>query len=386
MSAFKAFLDPKLKEKTAKPKPLGFSLTPSFLSSIYLYQFRAYGRMTAKFQDNPVHVITGPNGAGKTSILEAISLLLPGKGIRGADTDDLVKSGHQAFALRFTFNTDQNIPLSLHTSFAENMRHFKINDEVLSAPSDLYKFFSIHGLTPQMDKFFISEPAFRRKFFDKLVFSFYPQLMDVNQLHLKTLKAWSFHLKLEKNDTVYLDTLEKTLSETGTELTKYRLETLKRLTPYLQNSLDDFPSASLSFSGFSDSFLSSDSLISSYILARKTYPILKGLSLPHLMTPEIFNNTLKLKANLCSTGEQKSLLVSLLFSQISCIKRELNRTSILLLDDTTAHLDEQRQKTLYSRLLDIKALAFLSGTEQGLFKGFDTAAHYTLTNGELKNR
>lgn len=383
MTAFAAFLDPKLKQKQARLKPLAFSLTPTFLSSLYLYQFRSYGRLTASFQNNAVHVITGPNGAGKTTLLEAISLLLPGKGLRQAELSDQIKSGKNAFALRYTFETAQNIPLNLHTSFANDERGFKIDEDVLSSPSDLYSLFSIHSLTPQMDKFFISEPSYRRKFFDKFVFSFFPKAADLNLLHLKTLKAWSLHLKSGKNDAAYLQTLEHTLSSTGIELTKCRLLTLEKLAPYLQSSLDDFPAASLSFSGFSEDFLDPGKLSELYFNARKNYPFSKGLFLPHLMTAEIFNNSLNLKANLCSTGEQKSLLISLLFSQISCIKRELKRTSILLLDDTTAHLDEQHQKTLYSRLSDIQALAFLSGTDRNLFKGFDSAAHYTLNHGEL---
>lgn len=384
MTAFRAFLDPNLKQKAAKNDALSLSLKPTVLKALTLYQFRAYGQFQTIFKPSRVHVITGSNGAGKTTILEALSLLLPGKGLRQADTADLIQSGKNAWSAGFLFDTEQGIPLKILTGFQDGMRTFKVNDENITTLSDLYKLFAIYSLTPQMDKFFISDPSYRRKFFDRLVFSFHPAVVDLHLLHMKTLKAWSFHLKSDKHDAAYLETLEKTLAETGSQLTAYRLSVMEKLSPYLQEGLDDFPSASLSFSGYSDAFNDVDSLKKLYQKARFSYPLLKDVSLPHLMTVEVFNNTLNLKANLCSTGEQKSLLVSLLFSQISCIKKELDRTSVLLLDDTTAHLDERRQRTLYQRLLDLETLTFLTGTEKGLFKGFDTASFYHLDHGELK--
>ena len=327
------------------------------ISQITLTNFRNYQRLKLTCSALPILII-GENGAGKTNILEAISLLSPGRGIRGAYMQDIAYHNSQEWALNADIiKGDQNYNIGV--GFYENKKLIKIDHKAQSKQVALAKITKLIWLIPQMDTIFIGSRKTRLDFFDRLVFSF-----DVK--HAQNMSEYEFakreRTKLLRDkvfDDHWLSSLEDRMVTTGVELATARIKTRESL----QDLIDagPFRNTKILIDGAVEKSLQENNNIQEIFstelrknrqldaLSKRTnYGI-------HKSDFSAIHSLKALEAKLCSTGEQKLMLIAIV---LAASKQD----TILLLDDITSHLDHQNRDTLLSMILERGCQAWITDT------------------------
>jgi DNA replication and repair protein RecF len=349
-------------------------------------------------------VITGPNGSGKTNILEAISLLSPGRGIRGCKLFDMqcnlnnstnywyLDSQIDGFYGPMRVETWLDKHENIVNDENKSKRCIKINDNNVKNQAELTKLLSISWITPQMDQVFISSSSIRRKFLDRIVLNF-----EVN--HAKHLMAYEHSMKerarLLKNknyDMAWLSALENNMAQMAILIATSRVQ----ITEYIQEVMLEinhpFPKARISVLGdielkvhkvpavqLEDEY--KDVLRKNRNIDAATGRTNAGIHKSDLVVYYITKN---LPADKCSTGEQKSLLLSIFLAEIFAQIKWRGQTPILLLDEVLAHLDEERRDILCQIIKDIKAQTWITGTDNDIFVPIkDESQFFGIKNSQL---
>ena len=374
---------------------------------LVLTNFRCYEslRMTI---ESPLVVLTGSNGAGKTNLLEAISFLVPGRGLRTARLIDLARRNNtdseinQCWAVAATVNGlggvyDVGTGVSEEVAVEKLRRVVRINGVPARGQSALGEKLAALWLTPDMQRLFTDGASGRRRFLDRLVFGFDPahagrlksferSLRDRSRLLQNTLKQG------KAADPAWLNVLEKTIVEKGVAITAARIALINRLNPACAMGVGPFPSASLELDGVLDSWLRTmpaveveDRYRSVLLTSRDVDQGGRATTIgPHhsdLMVMHIRKNA---PASQCSTGEQKALLISIVLANARLQSLEKGAVPILLLDEIAAHLDEERRGALYSEILALGAQAWMTGTDPSLFAPLlGKAQYFSVANAKL---
>ena len=371
----------------------------SHIASLTLTNFRSYERAAIEnLPPGPV-VLYGPNGAGKTNILEALSLLTPGRGLRGAKVGEIQRCylpNGQSWAVSAIAQTPYGATkLGTGRDPTTDKRLVRINGEAAKAQAALAEYLSVVWLTPQMDRLFLDAAGTRRRFLDRLVFAFDPGHAGRVTRYENAMSQRSKILKENQYpDPVWLEALESTMAETGVAIAAARLDFTQRLQSACDRADDaHFPRALLGITGTIDELLSRapalevEELFKYQLKQTRTQNAQHGGAAtgPHKSDLRVYYAAKQMATDQCSTGEQKSLLIGIVLAHARLIAAERDAPPVLLLDEVAAHLDESRRAGLYEILLSLKAQVWLTGTDRNLFTALRGDARYFEIDGGIIN-
>ncbi len=360
----------------------------SVITELKLHHFRCYEQLKLEGLTDGLIVLCGANGAGKTNILEAVSLLTPGRGLRGAKVIDVQKNADPAPWVVSSHVQTKYEDVLLGTGLdpkGGEKRIIRINGQTAKSQATLAEYLSCIWLTPQMDRLFLDSSRERRKFLDRLVFAFDPGHAGRVTRYENALSQRSKLLRENVMDDAWLSGLEQQMAETGIAIAAARLEFVERLqVACLAADATHFPHARISIKGVVENLLSmspalevEDDFKAQLRASRERDAITGGAqSGPHKSDLIIYYSEKNMPADQCSTGEQKALLIGLILAHARLIKAERGEPPILLLDEVAAHLDDERRAALYDILIDLKAQAWMTGTDRDLFKAIENKAQF----------
>ena len=319
-------------------------------------------------------VLTGPNGAGKTNILEAISLLGPGRGLRRAPLRSMARQGGgNGFAIAARLGDGSDVGVGTQAS-APDRRIVRINGAAASA-SALAERLAILWLTPAMDRLFIEGAAGRRAFLDRLTLALDPDHARQAGRYERAMRERNRLLSEEaRPDPRWLEALEIRMAEAGHALHDARMRTIEALDGAGEGA--DFPAARLALEGYDGRDLAG-ALRDSRPRDAAAGRTLVG---PHRSDLVVTYAAKDQPAADCSTGEQKALLLGIVLAHADRVAERRDLRPVLLLDEVAAHLDPDRRAALYSRL-EGSGQVFLTGTEPALFEAIGDAARLTVRDG-----
>lgn len=319
-------------------------------------------------------VLAGPNGAGKTNLLDAISLLAPGRGLRGAKLAEHTRKGPSApsdalWAVAATVKrgeTDYEIGTGLSEQSAS--RHVRLNGVEAKGSAELGEIVQMVWLTPAMDRLFIESASGRRRFLDRLVLGFDASHARAATRYETAMRERARLLKYGPRDPAWLDGLENEMAEAGLAVARARQAAVERLNGALATRVGAFPAAALTLSKeiYTDQDALRDALSKSRIRDAESGRTLAGPHLTDLLARHVQRRA---DARDCSTGEQKALLIAIMlaFARELTIARD-RLAPLLLLDEVAAHLDATRRAALFEEIADLKAQAWMTGTDLSLFE------------------
>ncbi|HEX8124798.1 MAG TPA: DNA replication/repair protein RecF [Allosphingosinicella sp.] len=338
------------------------------LARLVLTDFRNHGEALLAPAPGLV-VITGENGAGKTNVLEAVSLLSPGRGLRGAVLSDMArKGGTGGFAVSARLG---DVEIGTGTDFrSPERRQVRINGAAASATS-LSEWLSVLWLTPAMDRLFQEGAGGRRRFLDRLVLALEPGHAVHAARYEAAMRARNKLLGEEGGrDEAWLSALEARMAEHGAAMSSARTAAVALLTARLAGAPEGpFARAGLALEG------GGEDLALEFARGRaRDSAAGRTLAGPHRTDLVVTHIDKRQPAGLCSTGEQKALLLSIVLAHADLVAERSGRRPILLLDEVAAHLDPRRRAALFDRLEVGGGQVWMTGTETGLFEGIAGAA------------
>lgn len=364
-----------------------------------LTDFRNYAHLRINAHLGPI-VITGENGSGKTNILEAISFLTPGRGLRGARLADIKRispalvtdeylpteitnTSWAVSALVQKGDDEVEIGTAVERSLRENLdearsfdkRIVKIDGQKVTSQAELGRYISAIWITPQMDRLFRGGSQPRRSFLDRLVYAFDMEhaKRTANFEHL--YKEWYQLLKNGQNDDHWLMSLEENMAGLGVAIAAARREQIAKLNTFIEHEPDDvFPNVRLELEGTIEKLL--DKLpaieVEDYyqaLLKKQRRNIMYNDNIDGINRTDfkVYYRRKGMPAELCSTGEQKSLLISIILAQTKCQTLDKGFAPVLLLDEVVAHLDEIKREALLKKIRELGLQAWITSTDPQLF-------------------
>jgi len=349
-----------------------------------LTDFRSYP--TATLEPGPGFVVlTGENGAGKTNILEAVSLLAPGRGLRRAKLSEMARqAGPGGFAIAAQLDAPGgSVDLGTGTlASAPDRRQVRINGANASATA-LTEWLSILWLTPAMDRLFTDAPSGRRAFLDRLVLALEPGHAHHASRYEAAMRARNRLLADEAPlDLDWCEALEAQMAEHGTALAAARARTVEALNAELAGQPDGpFAKAALALEGWS-----AETDLTRLLSTERERDRAAGRSLsgPHRSDLAVTHLGKGQAADRCSTGEQKALLLAIVLAHADLVADRAGRRPLILLDEVAAHLDPLRRAALFDRLTG-SGQVWMTGTEAALFTDLPSdAMRYTIEKGEIR--
>ncbi|PTM97250.1 DNA replication/repair protein RecF [Mycoplana dimorpha] len=364
--------------------------------NLKLHDFRNYASVGLGLDGRNV-VLTGANGAGKTNLMEAVSFLSPGRGLRRAAYGDVAREGaaggFAVFAALDGMQGEVEIGTGTETGEEGQTRRLRVNGTPARSLDELLDHLRVLWLTPSMDGLFTGASSERRRFLDRLVLSLDPDHGRRVADFEKAMRGRNRLLSEPRPDPQWLDALERQMAELGVAMTLARRELVGLLSGIVEASRDEgpFPSAAMSLSGFLD-----DALEQPAYEIEETYAAVlrdgryrdaaagRTLDGPHRVDLLIRHREKDMDAARCSTGEQKALLVGLVLAHAGLVAGMTGYAPVLLLDEITAHLDEGRRAALFDRVDALGGQAFLTGTDRAMFEALgDRARFLTVANGTI---
>jgi len=350
------------------------------VSRLTLTDFRSYPETL--IEPGPGFVLlSGENGAGKTNMLEAVSLLTPGRGLRGATYSEMARiggSGGFAVAARVG-ETDIGTGT---LAAAPERRRVRINSAPASVNS-LSEWLSVLWLTPAMDRLFMGTPGDRRRFLDRLVLALEPGHAHHAARYEAAMRARNKLLaEPDTADPAWLNALEEAMTEHGSELAEARARTAAALDERLAGAPDDeFARAQIGLQGWDRSDFAST------FKANRARDAAAGRAVagPHRQDLAVSHRTKAMPAARSSTGEQKALLLGLILAHAELVAERRGDPPILLLDEVAAHLDPKRRAALFERLRG-RGQVWMTATEGSLFEGISEASRFHVEAGRIQQR
>ncbi|QTL06261.1 DNA replication/repair protein RecF [Aquabacter sp. L1I39] len=362
---------------------------------ITLTGFRSYPSAHLVAGAGPI-VLTGPNGAGKTNLLEAISFLSPGRGLRRARLDEVANSpGSGAWAVaakvegalgEVLLGTGMEAPGEGSTA-----RRYRIDQQPVPSATAFLHHVKVVWLTPEMDGLFTGPPSDRRRFLDRLVLAVDPHHGSrVNGLE-RALASRNRLLQDGANDR-FLGAVEHEVAELAIAVSAARLETVDRLAEEIAAGLDEaspFPFARIALAGQIEDALRTAPAVEVEDRYRARLKEMRprdraaGRTLegPHLCDLEVTHGPKDQPAARCSTGEQKSLLIGLSLSHARLVAAMQGFAPVVLLDDVVAYLDGPRRTGLFAALTRLNCQVWMTGTDPAAFAGLERAERFTVHPG-----
>lgn len=335
------------------------------IETLALSHFRSHRATRLAFDGRPV-AITGPNGAGKTNILEAVSLLSPGRGLRRAAADDLARKP-EGLGWKITATVQGLTAAHDLETWAEpgEARQVRIDGKAATQAS-LGRILRVLWLVPAMDRLWIEAAEGRRRFLDRMTLSFFPEHAEHSLTYEKAMRDRNRLIKDGVTDAHWYGVLEAQMAEAGEAITAHRHAAITRIAT-AADPASAFPSADLTLTGPEGSEEPTDLALALAEGRRRDIAAGRTLVGPHRADLLARYTAKDIPADQCSTGEQKALLISLILANARALAQDLGRAPILLLDEVAAHLDEHRRAALYDEICALDAQALMTGTEPELF-------------------
>jgi len=343
---------------------------PARLLSLSLQDMRNHAAARLEPGDAAFVLLVGPNGAGKTNILEALSLLSVGRGLRGAALGEMARvGGPGGFLLQAGLGGEGGLPPVLlrtgASAAAPERRLLRINGAAapLAALSD---WLSLLWLTPAMDRLFQDGASARRRFLDRLVLALDPAHAGHATRYEAAMRARTRLLTADRPaDPGWLSALEAQMAAHGTALCAARADTVASLGGRLEALPEsEFPRPVLALEGDDRAEDLAAALRANRAADRAAGRALVG---PHRTDLAVVHAEKAMPAARASTGEQKALLTAIILAHAELVAGRTGRTPILLLDEAAAHLDGDRRAALFQRLGALGGQAWLSGTDDASF-------------------
>jgi len=347
------------------------------VSRLTLTDFRSY--TTASVEPGPGFVLlSGENGAGKTNLLEAVSLLTPGRGLRGAALSDMARQGGAGgFAVAAKLG-DIDVGTGAQPTAPER-RQVRINGAP-AAVNSLGEWLSVLWLTPTMDRLFTGSAGDRRRFLDRLVLALDPAHAHHSSRYDAAMRARTKLLhEPDTADPTWLTALEEAMAEHGAAIADARARTVSALDGRLSAAPEDeFARASISLEGWAGGD------VRRLLLQNRARDAAAGRATegPHRQDLAVTHRDKHMPAARCSTGEQKALLLRLVLAHAELVAERREAPPILLLDEVAAHLDPKRRAALFARL-EGRGQVWMTGTEAALFHGIGTASRFHVQPGQI---
>jgi DNA replication and repair protein RecF len=352
-------------------------VTGLFLRALTLSHFRSHKRAVLALDGRPV-AIHGPNGAGKTNILEAVSLLSPGRGLRRAAADEIARRP-EALGWKVTALLQSLHQLHEVETWAEDgaPRQVRIDDK--PAPQlALGRIARVVWLVPAQDRLWTEGAEARRRFLDRMAMSFEPGHADAVLVYEKAMRERNRLLKDGQTDRNWYHALEAQMANAGAEIQSNRAYTVERLTAAQDEAETSFPAADLQVlhADGADEGPEGAAALSEAFEAGRGRDLAAGRTLagPHRADLAASYSAKGVAAKDASTGEQKALLVSLVLANARALAADIGAPPILLLDEVAAHLDADRRAALYDEVCALGAQAFMTGTGPELFEALGDRA------------
>jgi len=365
------------------------------ISKLSLTNFRNYPGVTLELRPGSV-VFTGDNGAGKTNLLEAISLLTPGRGLRRAAYGEIARDGNgDGFTVHARIEGPfGSCEIGTGTGAAtgqEPGRKVRINGATAKSAEEMLEWLRVTWLTPAMDQLFTGPPGDRRRFLDRLVLATDPGHGQRALDYEKAMRGRNRLLTEESRDGGWFDAIEAQMAEIGTAIAAARAETVRLLSAMIERLPDagPFPRASLTISGILENRLGVKPAVEveeefrAFLAESRWRDRAAGRTLegPHRSDLFVRHLPKDMPAELCSTGEQKALLIGIVLSHARLCGEVFGSVPILLLDEVAAHLDAGRRGALFAILDDLHCQAFMTGTDPVLFSDLQGKAQFLTVAG-----
>jgi DNA replication and repair protein RecF len=364
-----------------------------YLSRLRLSAFRNYAA-AALDMDGRHLVLTGPNGAGKTNLLEAVSLLSPGRGLRRAAFDTLGnQASDQPWAVAATVETPDG-PADIGTGAADDGgRRVRINGANAKTIEQMSDYLRLLWLTPAMDGLFTGPAGERRRFLDRLVTTLIPSHSAAVSDYERAMRQRNRLLE-EDADPLWLNALEAEMAAHAAALHFARVDAVSHLQARIAESLDDqaFPAAQLALTPLFEDRHTPASSPDLEAELRRLWSETRALDRaagrtiagPHRVDLEVLYAQKQMPAALGSTGEQKALLVGLILAHARLVKAQTGIVPFLLLDEIAAHLDPDRRAALFGALEALDTQCLMTGTDPMLFEALgERAQRITVRDGRL---
>ncbi|MCB1483952.1 MAG: DNA replication/repair protein RecF [Hyphomicrobiaceae bacterium] len=366
-----------------------------WVERLSLTNYRSYSAVTLEATPRP-QVIAGANGSGKTNLLEALSLLAPGQGLRRAPFNEIPRAaGDGGFAVAARVHT-LNGPADIGTGLqpgaggSERGRIVRIDGVQQSGSGALADYLEIVWLTPAMDGLFTGSGSERRRFLDRLILCFDPAYRTLAGRFERAMTSRNRLLSDGVRDDAQLSGFELVMAETGVAVAAARLEAVAAMARIIAERRARDPDSAFPWSGLAIEGRIEDDLAAMPALeTENAYArTLRGmrerdraagrtLEGPHRSDLAVVHGPKQIAARLCSTGEQKALLIGLVLAHAELLTaRQEGAAPILLLDEITAHLDRHRRAALFEEILRLKAQAWMTGTDVSAFEDLHGRAQF----------
>lgn len=369
-------------------------LLPCYVQRLKLANFRSWPALTLDLsaeRARPV-VFVGQNGVGKTNLLEALSCLAPGRGLRGASLGEMTRIGSTApWAVHARLICD-DVMLDIGTGLAPGNpdaesgaealtggRRLVRIDKNVASPAALAERLTVLWLTPSMDRLFVESASARRRYLDRIVLTFHSDhgrqitgyeraMRDRNRLLVE---------QGSRADAVWLSALEARMAEHAVAMAAARRETVRRLDRCLAESpAGPFPRARLAVDGWVEehlavmSALEAEDAFRDHLGRQRARDAAAGRTIDGVHRSDLLveHREKTMPAHLCSTGEQKGLIIAITLAHARQVAGQTGRTPILLLDEIAAHLDPERRTALFEQILALGGQTFMTGTDRSSFE------------------
>ena len=375
-----------------------------------LTAFRSYLSLKLEVDERPV-VLTGPNGAGKTNLLEALSFLTPSRGLRSAELKDMIhvslaNLAHQATGTDAQFwavsalVTNDRATTRIGTGVEHSPRGgyrrlVRIDGDRAEGPFVLGHFVRAVWLTPAMDRLFAEGAGVRRRFLDRLVLGHDPEHARRVSAFEKAMRERQRLLTDGVADDAWLGALEATMAEKGVAIAAARLHLVSELgRAFAAGVSPAFPMARLELVGALEDEVGQGAAIDAedyYInllsaMRRRDAEAGRALDGPHRSDLQVWHEVDDKPALMCSTGEQKALLIGIVLAAVRLLcAQDVHVSPILLLDEVAAHLDETRRRALFEEICGLGCQAWMTGTDATIFAPLgERAKHLDVDGGRIR--
>jgi DNA replication and repair protein RecF len=355
------------------------------LQRLTLSHFRNYASLRLDLTPQPV-IITGCNGAGKTNILEAVSLLSPGRGLRNAALPEIdTQNGGMPWALATIAHTADGMrEIGTGRMEGASKRIIKVDGQVMRGQTELASLLSVIWLTPQMDQIFIAASSLRRRFLDRLVLNFDPSHASHIARYEHAMRERARLLRVPRPDPQWLTILEQKMAAMGVTIAASRRQTVDYLTHTIATATSPFPKAQLALQGEVEEALEYkpalevEEFFAARLLQLRPLDAQSGRTNMgiHRSDLAVTHGGKHIAAEFCSTGEQKALLISIILAEARARISWRQSVPILLLDEIIAHLDQSRRTALFDEILSMQAQSWITGTDETLFNPLKNSAQF----------
>jgi DNA replication and repair protein RecF len=357
---------------------------------IVLGDFRSYAALDLSL-DAPMAALTGDNGAGKTNLVEALSLFAQGRGLRRADLGEMARQGGRGgFAVSIELETADGLTqlgtgLEPADDTAPATRRCRIDRAAVASPRAFSDHLRLVWLTPAMDGLFAGSAGDRRRFLDRLVLSVDADHGARVSALERALRNRNRLLEEARPDALWLDAAEHEVAELGVAVAAARAETVSRLAALIaagRDATSPFPFAEIDLVGDVEALvvespaLAAEEAFRRWLRDSRARDAAAGRALigPQTADLRVRHGPKQVEAALCSTGEQKALLVGLVLAQARLVAAMSGLAPLVLLDEIAAHFDPARRAALFAALAGLGGQVWLTGADPAAFAAMPTGA------------